>query len=163
MNLRYGTHYPVLATAVSRTKGPVLELGGGFFSTPMLHLMCAPDRRLVTIETSPEWYAKSTDLKTAWHEIYLIEPGEEDNLKLIDEVEWGVVFIDHSPTKRRIIDINRFKNKTHFMVVHDTEAGCYNYEPTFKTFRYRWDWKRWKPWTSVLSMKEDFSKLMNGS
>ena len=35
-----GTHLPVLMDIVSKTDGPILEIGTGVFSTPYLHWAC---------------------------------------------------------------------------------------------------------------------------
>jgi hypothetical protein len=56
----YGTHIAPLLTAVLATDGPVLELGCGDFSTPLLHAICAKQNRLLV----------STDTDKAWLELF---------------------------------------------------------------------------------------------
>lgn len=48
------THIPILAAVVAMTDGPVLELGTGLNSTPLLSEMCFHmSRDLYSIETDP--------------------------------------------------------------------------------------------------------------
>ena len=48
-----GSHLPVLIKMVLMTDGPILELGTGFFSTPVLHWLCAEKKRkLVSYDSS---------------------------------------------------------------------------------------------------------------
>lgn len=150
----WGTHFPILAACVSRTIGPILELGCGDYSTFMLHLLCSGKRRLVSVESNKEWIEKYTDLKSKNHEFHLVQ--SYDDLKLIDEVLWDVVLIDHAPVERRIIDIQRLKDRAVFMVVHDTESPAYCYERVLPSFRFRFDYKRLNPWTTVVSNFKEF-------
>lgn len=150
-------HFPVLAAAVHRTQGPILEMGAGHFSTPMLSLMCKePKRRLVTVESDKEWLDVFKDNASDSHELYHVLAGEEDAFKLIDEVYWDVVFIDHRPGDRRRDEIIRLRENALYIVVHDSQADCYKYEPVFAQFTYRVDWKVYETWTTVVSMKKKF-------
>lgn len=152
-----GTHFPVLAAAAARTQGPILEMGAGEFSTPMLHLICLPSRRrLVTVESDAAWLAQYKDLETPWHSFHHVKEGEEDAFSLIDQIYWDVAFVDHRPGERRVDEIARLRDKALFIVVHDSEAECYHYEPVFETFPHRVDWKRFGTWTTVVSMKQKF-------
>ncbi len=59
----YGTHMACLIAAVINTTGPVLELGSGHYSTPLLHVLCSPHdgkpaRLLVSTETELNWLNK---------------------------------------------------------------------------------------------------------
>ena len=153
----YGTHYPVLAAAVQRTQGPVLELGCGHFSTPMLHLLCMEQkRRLVTVESDHEWMEKFHDMRSPWHTFVHVAETDWDSLTFIDTERWGVAFIDHRPVLRRKEDIRRLKDRAEFIVVHDTETPDYQYESILPSFKYRSDWKRYAPWTTVVSMSRHF-------
>ena len=152
------THFPILAGAVARTQGPILELGAGHFSTPMLHMMCLEkNRRLVTVEGDPEWLKTFKILETPWHEFHHMKIGREDDFTLIDEADWAVVLVDHRPASRRIREIERLKDRAIFIVVHDTEdERAYHYESTLAKFTYRTDWKAYRVWTSVVSMRREF-------
>lgn len=149
----WGSHFPILAACVARTRGPVLELGCGWYSTLLLHLLCSSYRRLVSVETNMGCFDQFVDLRTEHHEFRFVENW--DNFPL-DQTEWDVAFVDHAPGERRVIDIGRLKGHARFIVVHDTDAACYGYERIFPSFRYRFDYKRAVPWTTVVSDIEPF-------
>lgn len=149
----YATHYAVLAACVARTQGPVLELGCGNYSTPMLHLMCR-DRKLVSLDNTPEWLSNFSELRTPRHEIHQVDRW--DDCKWIDEGFWDVVFVDHSPPERRILELRRLMHRARYIVVHDTEDPCYLYESVFPDFKHRYDYRLLDPWTTVLSNFEPF-------
>ena len=64
LQARRGSHLPVLIKLFYSTKGPVLELGCGLFSTVFLFWACvASQRRLVTYENNPEFFKWLIDFK----------------------------------------------------------------------------------------------------
>lgn len=148
----YATHLPVLAACVARTSGDVLELGCGDYSTPMLHLLCK-GRKLVSLDQDPAWLARFQDLKNASHEIDLV--SDWDRCGLIDG-DWDVAFVDHAPPARRAIELRRLRNKARFIVVHDVEDPTYMLEAALSDFTYRYDYTRVNPWSTVVSMVEEF-------
>ena len=148
-----GTHFPVLAACVHRTQGPVLELGAGDYSTPLLHLLCK-GRTLVTVESNPEWLKLFKDTENENHKLILVK--NYDEAKIIDEVNWDVALVDHAPGPRRVTEIKRLQNRARFIIVHDTDDPGYHYEPVLATFKYRFDYKRWRRWVAVVSMVEPF-------
>lgn len=152
------THEPVLAAAVAIARpGPVLEVGAGNYSTPLLHAMCtAMGRKLVTLDSSAEWIARFESLRGDGHTLEHA-PNWTDKAATIG-AGWSVVFIDHAPAERRVIDIMLLAHKCEFMVVHDSEHPLYGYEPVFKKFKHRTDYKRLTPWTTVLSNVREFPK-----
>jgi len=148
-----GTHVPVLAACVARTQGPVLELGAGDYSTPLLHLLCK-GRFLVTVESNPDWLGRYKDTENPLHRLLLVKSYDE--AKIIDEIKWDVALVDHAPGERRVTEIKRLKDRTMFIVVHDTDDPGYHYEPVLAGFKYRYDYKRWRRWVAVVSMFEPF-------
>jgi hypothetical protein len=158
------THFPILAAAVAHTTGPVLELGCGAGSTIMLHYMCAGKRLLVTAETDRKWLRKFTDYATVntserLHDHWLKYVEDWDKFDIIEGFQWGMAFVDCAPGEARARLVERLKGRAHFIVVHDTEldsGGNYGFEPVFKTFKYRSEWRRWRPYTSVVSDEELF-------
>lgn len=152
---QYATHLPLLVACVAHTSGPVLELGCGAYSTPVLHAMCV-GRRLISLENDPGWYARFQHLQSGEHIVNLIEaPWGEVGLR----GPYDVALVDHSPPIQRVKDIVRLRDCTRLLVVHDTENRCYNYEPVLTTFRYRVEWQGYMPWTSVVSDQDDLEWL----
>jgi hypothetical protein len=124
-----GTHLPILKHIVELTTGPVLEMGMGYNSTPILHEMCK-ERLLVSLDSQTEWVEKFADFRSYQHKIQTISSWD-DTARYLQTIYWDVVFIDHWPCERRIIDMRLLMHNTRFMVVHDTEpraAHVYNYE-----------------------------------
>lgn len=170
-----GSHLPLLMNVVNRTDGPILELGTGFFSTPVLHWMCNPKRRfLVSYESNPKFFEVAHNFEKRWHEVHLIEdwdkmtelpldPNQKD-FKIRDGSfnRWAVVFVDHAPGVRRNVEMARAAWAADFVVVHDTEAKSdwhYNYTKSFPLYKYRFDYIDAMPNTSVLSNFIDVSKI----
>lgn len=167
-NAEYGTHMAPLITAVINTNGPVFEMGCGDYSTPMLHAICtAQHRQLLSTDTSKEWLKYFTDMENEYHKFIYVPVYDDDWLlnpkpEKWDEIgnqSWSVVFIDHRPGERRKVDIERFKNTAQIIVVHDTETMGYGYEPILKSFKYRYDYKRYNIYTTLVSNFIDVSKL----
>lgn len=121
--LRWGSHIPALASCVDLSPGyPVVELGVGHFSTPLLHAMCS-NRKLYSLESDTSWLSQFDFLRSANH---LFVPGDyEETLPqiLAEHERFAVVFVDNSPGgARRETDFSRAIQKTDFVVVHDYEA-----------------------------------------
>ena len=155
----YATHQPMLVRAVEKTSGPVLELGAGKASTPLLHQLCEErGRPLLTIETSVEWYRKYADLQTEQHQILLVEdwPGAPLETWLGEGGRWSVALVDHAPGDRRRVEILRLIDRTNVLVVHDTEPGAAQWygnwnEEFWSQFQYRALDRRFGPWTMAIS------------
>lgn len=151
----YGTHLPILVSIAGLTEGPILELGAGVYSTPILHEMCVPKKRpITTCEQNPSWFKSVSKYQNDWHKMLLVDNWE--TCEVFNGQQWDVVFVDHNPSIRRHVDIRRLKNKAQYMVVHDTDNPGYQYEPVLGEFKYRYDYKKMEPWTTVVS---NFNKL----
>lgn len=149
------------------TNGPILELGAGLHSTPLLHWLCAEsNRKLITYESNLTWfkYAKefqsrnhSIRLAENWDEIDFIAPLPTANKK--SNKRWSVVFIDHE-SERRAIDTIRLKNHADYIILHDTnDVSVYNYDEVWKHFKYVHHWTYCIPNTSVVSNFKKLNKL----
>lgn len=145
----YATHLAPLVAAVTFTKGSVLELGCGDYSTTILHAICTIQRRkLISTDYNLEWLLKFKDLETPLHTfVHVLDWNSFDP---IDE-EWDVVFVDHSPGERRVEDIKRLSSKSKYVLVHDSQEAGYKYDPGFQMYKYKYDYKRYDTWTSILS------------
>jgi len=157
----YGTHITPLIAAVLATGGDVVELGMGDYSTPVLHEIVKflrhsnPDKKLLSFESENEWHVNFKDLENEWHKVSFINDWDT-----LDLDRCGVLFIDHGPAERRIMEIERFRNKADIIIIHDTDKiKYYNYEPLLSGFKYRFEYKRYKKSTTLVSDSIDVSKL----
>lgn len=157
-NPNFGTHIPVLIKILEISEGPVLELGMGVFSTPLLHTLCAKKNRLlVSFESDKDYVESHEDFKTDMHKINFVENWNDAK---IEDEKWGVAFVDHDPTIHRHIEAGRLANIAKFVVIHDSEPGrrC-RYDEIYHLFKYRFDFKELTPWTTVLSNFVDLTDL----
>ena len=186
-NPNWASHLPMLIKTLNLSDGPVLEMGMGPFSTPVLHWLCLDRKRfLVSYENNPEYFESNKSFKAALHQIDFVEDWGKINIdkikiieksasvgfsttavlgintKELDDTHWGVAFIDHSPNERRMIDIEKLANCADYIVIHDSEESQehkYHYEEIYPFFKYRYNYKRQKPYTTVLSNFKDLSIL----
>jgi hypothetical protein len=153
-----GTHFPILAAAVARTKGPVMEFGVGDYSTPMLHLMLkGTGRQLTSCDNNEEWLTVFADLYSDewWHRFRLCYDWEK----------WGeiphyspisVAFIDCAPEEGRIQLLKSLADRAHFVVAHDLEAWGIGWAKCDSLYKYKTIWKAYPTWTGVYSNFEEF-------
>ena len=149
-----GSYLPVLTTLVSKTTGPILELGVGFCSTPYLHWSCYPTkRRIVSYENNPAYYKYAMSWKDDFHAINCITDWDSINIS----EPWTIAFVDHSPNIRRGIEASRLLH-AEFVVLHDSENANmikHGFDKVFKSFKYRYKYNDAYPHTSVWSNKHD--------
>lgn len=152
----YFSHLPILTKIVDMTEGPILELGIGF-STVVLDMMCRLTKRpLFSYDNDPQWYEKYLEYQSDFHQILLTDDWDKID---IDNRHWSVVLIDHRPALRRRVEAKRLKDNTDYVVMHDSEPEInkfYRYTDIYPLFKYRFDYTRCKPFTTVLS---NFKKL----
>lgn len=142
----HATHQQTLIRAVLNTTGPILELGAGWFSTPILHELAKHmGRRVITVEHDPAWYLELIHLQTDWHEFVKVEDWDE----FIPCGPYGVAFVDHHPAERRAVDIERLIPHVDVFVIHDTEAAHYGYDSIWHKLRNVTTDKRLTPWTTT--------------
>lgn len=156
------THLMLLTRAFDKSEGPVLEMGTGYFSTLYLDWLCSmTGRKLVSYENNkkfPYWEQRALKYQSSYHEVNIIDDWDKAD---IDNTHWGLAFIDHAPKGRRRIDVARLKDNADYIVMHDTEPGAdkfYKYRKIWNLFKYRYNYKKIEPWTSVVS---NFKKLGN--
>lgn len=154
----FGTHQPLLLHALEITRGPVLEIGCGYYSTPMLHHLCRAQRRnLVTLDSQKEWMQRFLCLECgvptlhAFHYVpdfmeQLLTPWWADK-----SWGWSVALIDNHPEASRKHLIEKLKDRAEVLVIHDTEEAGYELETVLPSFKYRFDYKELFPWTSAVS------------
>ncbi len=127
----FGSNSIPLTITSLLTTGDVLELGMGFFSTPLLSNVTSDyDRRLVSVDTKFEWLSKFLDYnKTQNHNVFLVDT--ESIIKYGSDKKWGLVLVDHSTAATRYINIIDLAQKAQIVVAHDAERPSdhmYKYE-----------------------------------
>jgi hypothetical protein len=155
-----GSHLPILIKVVLMTKGPILELGTGFFSTPVLHWLCAEKKRkLVSYDAQEAFIEVAKNYLADFHEVSLVSDWSKID---IESQHWDVVLIDHSPGPQRKVEFARVANNANYVVVHDTEPRndyYYHYSEMAPLYKYRYDYDKVYPNTSVFSNFKDLSCL----
>ena len=156
VSVRYGSHMPALLQAVLNTRGDVLELGVGVFSTHTLHSLCAiQGRRLVTVENYPSWYTWGLQYQTDTHQIIKVEDWATAPI----DRDWDVALVDHSPDERRGMELARLARGTRYVVAHDANKRYwrqYGYADAFALYKYRLIYDG-NPATAILSNLDDLS------
>lgn len=155
----YATHVPVLIACLQNTTGPILELGAGLYSTPIVHAFSVLGRYGRTVEINAEWAARIRALfegipfVSTKHDILTVRDPEETNLK---EHQWSVALVDHE-THHRARDLRTLKELgAEIIIVHDTQDVRYGCNPVLETFRYRHDFEGWGwPTTTAVSDVND--------
>ena len=157
--VRQATHIPILVRVFDLSQGDVLELGTGYFSTGLLRWLCQMyERKLYSYETSDFWYQKLSKKPAAFHEAFKIPKWGEAEI----ERPWGMAFIDHAPDERRWVEIKRLANWAEYIVIHDSNLSDvkeYGYERIWNLFKYRFDFTKLNPNTTVVSNFHDLSNL----
>lgn len=117
----WSTHLPLLLAAILKSEGPVLEIGVGHFSTPILHSVCnALGRTLVSVESDRIWATQFMEqYGGGFHDF---EFGF-DCLERLSKQQWGAVLVDESPGSRRGETVKLFGDCADFLVVHDVQAA----------------------------------------
>ncbi len=161
----YGSHMPILARIMDVTDGAVLELGMGIYSTPLLDLMCRETKReLVSIDNDSEWF----DVNKGWadpeyHNVCYVADWWMAKNK-IEEKHWSVALVDEKPASNRIKSIKLLAHRANFIIIHDSEPESnkfFKYEWIYPLFKYRFDYTKCRPHTTVLSNFIDLSFLKN--
>lgn len=144
------SHISHLVPWVQKTTGPILELGIGFGSTPILHELCRPDRELVSYENIAEFFALFRGFDTAWHKMILTPDYAAAEI----ERPWSIAFVDTYPGPTRLDLLMRLKPWADYIIIHDTERRhdrFYHVRAHFREWKYRVSHKQWEPHTTVLS------------
>lgn len=128
------SHQRCLIAACMRTTGAILELGVGWYSTPLLHEIAkAEGRVLFTVDNNNDWLSQFKCLQCNFHSLHLIDWW--GNLASYMEKQTsriGVCFVDQGQpiereyTTRQLLESNYLDIEV--FVFHDTEEGfAYGY------------------------------------
>jgi hypothetical protein len=157
-----GTHIPVLVKLLKHLDKPVLELGIGWSSTPLLHWMCKEKKLdLISIESDGEWIKSFRTFRSDTHSILQADENFTLDFELPDN--FSLVFVDHKPARKRRASAVFFKDRADFIVLHDSELAdhrAYKYTPIYDLFKYRLEYKGVdKPYTIVLSNRINLEEI----
>lgn len=159
----YGTHQRLLLQAALRTTGRILELGAGWYSTPLLHEVAAVQERfLLTHDNDPPWLegVRRAELQEFWHEMTLLDRRQWSG-------RWGLVFVDHGPPpdlprneKGLLNALDRAQavldlmDRTDVFVLHDTQPEVrweYDWDKVLPLFKFQHTDTTHEVWTTVCS------------
>lgn len=149
----WDSHLPLLLAAFEATHGPVLELGVGHCSTPLLHALChATKRPLLSLESNSVWREQFASLETVDHEVRLLDEDWTDWEAAYAEQPWGLVFIDESPTEHRTAVLSKVTGST-IAVIHDAERKDGGLMGAINAFPHKFFYKprARHPWSAVAS------------
>ena len=147
----WASHLPILSRIMLISRGPVMELGMGIYSTPLLHHFCMEQhRQLYSYENVKPWFDAHQYWQARYHQIEFVEDWD---MVPIEKYHWGLVFVDHD-APRRSIDAIRAARYADFVVIHDSN-GRYDFEYKVSTvapfFKYRYTYNFLMNHTDVFS------------
>ncbi|CAF1218095.1 unnamed protein product [Rotaria sp. Silwood1] len=161
----YGSHAIVLLAALYATKsGPILELGMGTTSTPLLHRLALEQKRfLLSADSDLRWinHFSSFAENNTFHQLKYVEIKSEMGIEwassnLAYYKNWTVVFIDHRPGPRRQFDLMGYSHRSDIVILHDTErSSLYQYTQGLSLYRYQYRFTKLKTYTDALSSKNE--------
>ena len=158
INMRYGSHLPILMKIAQITSGPILELGGGLWSTPFLHWECfRTERKLVTYEHHPVYYRSLEQYRRPWHEVFLAEDWDAIDIS----GPWSLALVDHDPLDRRPIEAGRLLHAD-YVVFHDATDPArdrHDYPSVWRKFKYQHLFNKVGSPSMILSNKHDLSNF----
>ena len=142
----FSTHQQMLVRYLLRSTGPILELGCGGYSTPIIHEFAVEQRRkATTVDTDLWWIKQFESLQSPMHDIRHIVEWDD----WIVEGPYGIAFIDHAPAERREIDIRRLIGVADYFVMHDSEEPAYGYRHIINQVEHLETDSSIVPWTTA--------------
>lgn len=149
----FGSHIPALLKAIKQTSAlPVLELGMGDYSTPILSEV---GRQVFSYENNEQYFRSFAHLRSPQHHLALVRDWSEVP---IESQLWSVALVDHAPVERRQIEVGRLLYRALVVVCHDSEEPSYQYEGRFQWYRHRLDVNIGGPQTTLVSNYLDVSQ-----
>lgn len=153
----WGAHIPMLSSVIATARpGPVLEIGVGRCSSPMLVEMCrAMGRRLVGVDSERDWLEEVAGVLDYPNLVHMRDWSKLSKWAKDIEPEWSVIFIDHGPGEARLPVLRDVHEnlEAEFIVCHDTFNPGYliGYDDYMSKFTYRSDYTLFPSCTTVLS------------
>ena len=134
----WGSHLVPLMACVTATRGAVLEVGVGHWSTPLLHAYCAAaGRTLISIDEDRAWVERFKEYHIGRHTVEHANYG--DYLRKMAEKQFSVVFLDGSPGHTRADQAMLFRESANLIVIHDY-SGAEVADP-FKAVLDEWPYR----------------------
>ena len=121
----YATHQRLLVKYMMQTIGPVIELGAGNYSTPILHeIAAAQGRHLTTVDNNPDWLNRFKIFENDGHTLELLQSWDD-----FQPESYGLAFVDHAdpPGHPRWLQVQKLLPVAGVIVIHDTEDDLYGY------------------------------------
>lgn len=141
---KYATHLEALVESALSSQGPILELGCGDYSTPVLAAIARQQGRKFLVQAQDEaWAAKYLDIA----EVQIVKWSE-----WVPHGQWGMALLDsEESTAGRIERLPALAEVTRLVVLHDADPSMGR--PRWPDCSAGWEitlYKRYKPWTAVL-------------
>jgi len=156
----WGSHQPVLIHTLNTiTEGNVLEIGMGFCSTPLIHLICQKqNRNILSLDYEQEFFKKLSSYENDKHKMFVFTINKLLNKEYdFFKERFSIVFVDASPGWIRQKFIELIKDNADYIIVHDTEA-IKEYSYDFSMFKYVLPFTKVKKQTSILSNLDTINK-----
>jgi hypothetical protein len=154
----FSSHRPVLEKILRQINNPkVIELGIGFGSTPLIVELSEYSEHY---DTEQDWINKFTHLFSENHIFNKINnyskfEWNED----IFQKNWDVAFIDNAPGESRQSNLIKLKDKSKFIICHDTEElykeAASDYRWDFSNFKYHYVYTEYNTYTTIVSNFEN--------
>lgn len=157
----YGSHLPILTRVMELTHGPVLEVGMGLYSTPLLHTMCElQGRQLYSYDNDPVWFEENKKWESELHKVYFVH--QWDHMFTTGKF-WSVAFIDEKPAKDRMKRMKQLANNAVIVLAHDSEQASrkfFKYDWAYPSYKYIYNYEKVTPNTVVLSNFIDVARFL---
>lgn len=145
----YATHLEALAEALASSEGPVLELGCGDYSTPLIAAVTRQQaRRFLVQAADAAWCARFSDMaevqRVDWARWVPPPPPDADR--------WGLVLLDsEESTAGRLRRLPALHGLAQRVVLHDADAAMTRAHWAECTAAYAVTlYRRYLPWTALL-------------
>lgn len=137
------THVAALSLAIMKYGRRILEIGCGWYSTPLIHTL---SDTALGIEENPDYVRPFETLcpgKIIHHPHVVAEAFRQSSKP------WDVVFIDCYNADDRLLSTCFFLNRPVCIVAHDTEAAYW--QPLMKSIKFQRHFRLMTPHTSFFS------------
>lgn len=156
----WSSHLPITMALLSATKGPVVELGCGIYSTPVMHWSCRERGRwLTSYETNDQWLDRFSRFERGRHKLVKVDDWKQVDLSR----PVGLALVDHKGTASRYRQAMRLAH-AEFVIVHDA-ARCmrdkYRRSKIRNAFKHRYRYARFHPETLILSNSQNPQEVLS--